>query len=402
MNFFRHVFVCLLLALLSACAAAPEKKPAAPPAPAQAPSAPAPPPSEPQAQTAPLYESGPPPAIVAIPLPEALPPAVPPANRHIALILPLDSQSFASAAGAVQDGFLAASATAKNSMPVKVYPTGDRPDDIVAVYRQAVQAGAQVVVGPLTRNGVTALAASNLVVVPTLALNTPDSEIQLPRNFYLLGLQVEAEGRQAAKLAWVGGARNVLTIFGDTPLFRRVNQSFVDEWLRFGGTIVGASPFAGDPDSLLKLRDQAKVSGADAIFLALDAKRARMVRPYLDSQVPTYATSHVYSGRAEAILNHDLNGIRFIDSPWVVQADHPAVKTYPHPAFPLPAEMGRLYALGIDAFRIAELLLLGAQPATLDGAIGRITLNRSNQFERELIPAIIRQGEAMALERALR
>lgn len=402
MNFFRHVVVCFLLALLSACAAAPEKQPVPPSAPVQTPSPPTPLPAEPQAQTAPLYESGPPPPIVAIPLPEALPPAVPAANRHIALILPLDSQSFGAAADAVQDGFLAAAATGKNPMPVKVYPTGDGPDDIVSAYRQAVQAGAQVAVGPLTRNGVTALVASNLVAVPTLALNSPEGEIPLPRNLYLLGLQVEAEARQAAKLAWVGGARNVLTIFGETPLFKRVNQAFVDEWLRFGGTVAGTLAFAGDPDSLLKLRDQAKVSGADAIFLALDVKRARMVRPYLDSNVPTYATSHIYSGRSEAILNHDLNGIRFIDSPWLVQADHPVVKNYPHPDLPLSAELDRLYALGIDAYRIAELLLLGAQPATLDGAIGRITLNRGNQFERELTPAIIRQGEAMALEKARR
>jgi outer membrane PBP1 activator LpoA protein len=317
-------------------------------------------------------------------------------------MLPLNSPSFGTAAEAVQAGFVAASATAKNPMPIKVYPTGDRPEEILPAYQQAVQSGAQVVVGPLTRNGVTALAATNLAVVPTLALNTPDSDIPLPRNFYLLGLQVEAEARQAAQLAWSQGARNVLTIFGDTPLFKRVNQTFVDEWLRFGGTIAAGLPFASDPDQLLKLRDAAKASGADAIFLALDAKRARIVRPYLDSHLPTFATSHVYSGRTEAILNHDLNGIRFMDSPWLVQADHPAVRVYPHSDFPLSAEMDRLYALGIDAFRIAEMLLLGAQPATLDGVIGRITLMRGNQFERALIPAIIRQGEAVALEGARR
>lgn len=320
------------------------------------------------------------------------------ANRQIALILPLNSQSFGAAAKAVRDGFLAASATTKIASPVKVYPTGDSPDEILAAYSQAVQAGAQAIVGPLTRNGVTALAASNLTVVPTLALNAPETEIPLPRNLYLLGLQAEAEARQGARLAWSQGARNVLTVFGDTPLFKRVNQTFVDEWLRFGGTIAGTLPLLAEPDALLKLRDTAKASGADAIFLALDAKRARMVRPYLDSHVPTFATSHVYSGRREAILNHDLNGVRFMDSPWLVQADHPVVRNYPHADYPLPAEMDRLYALGIDAFRIAELLLLGQQPVKLDGVIGRITLNPANQFERELTPAVIKQGEAVALE----
>lgn len=315
----------------------------------------------------------------------------------MALILPLDSQAFEAAAEAVRNGFSAAAATAKNPAAVKVYPTSDRPEEILSAYSQAVQSGAQVVVGPLTRNGVTALATSNLAVVPTLALNSPDNEIPLPRNFYLLGLQVEAEARQAAQLAWSQGARNVLTVIGDTPLFRRVGQTFLDQWLRLGGTVVGELPFTSDPQELLTLRETARASGADGIFLALDAKRARMVRPYLDSQVATYATSHVYSGRGESILNHDLNGVRFVDSPWLVQADHPAVRVYPQSSFPLPAEMDRLYALGIDAYRIAELLLSGAQPAALDGVIGRITLNPANQFERELVPAVIRQGEAAAL-----
>jgi outer membrane PBP1 activator LpoA protein len=254
------------------------------------------------------------------------------------------------------------------------------------------------VVGPLTRNGVSALATSGLVQIPTLALNSPDREIMPPANFYLLGLQVEAEAKQAAQLAWSQGANNAITIYGDTPLFRRVNQAFVDEWLRLGGTIAATLKLLADPEQLLKLRDAAKASGADAIFLALDAKRARIVRPYLDPQVPTYATSHVYSGRGEAILNHDLNGIRFIDSPWLVQSDHPLVRVYPHSDFPLSAEMDRLYALGIDAFRIAEMLVTGTQPITLEGVIGRITLNRANQFERELTPAVIRQGEAVSLE----
>ena len=368
------------------------------PVPPPAPPPPATPP-DPEAQTAPL--DTPPPVIAAIPPPEALPP-VPPANRHIALVLPLNSQSFGAAAEAVQEGFSAAAATAKNPLPVKVYPTGERPDEVLNAYTHAVQAGAQAVVGPLTRNGVTALATSNLIVVPTLALNSPDTNVPLPRNMYLLGLQVEGEARQAAKLAWSQGARRVLTVFGDTALFRRVNQAFTDEWLRLGGTVAGALALAADPEQLLKLRDAAKTSGAEAIFLALDAKRARIVRPYLDAQVPTYATSHVYSGRAEAILNHDLNGIRFIDSPWLVQADHPAVMVYPHSNFPLSAEMDRLYALGIDAFRIAQMLLAGTQPASLDGVIGRITLSPGNHFERELTPAIIRHGEAVTLDRVRR
>ena len=55
----------------------------------------------------------------------------------------------------------------------------------------------------------------------------------------------------------------------------------------------------------------------------------------------------------------------------------------------------RLYALGIDAFRLAELAVEGGiQPGlSLDGVTGRITLERSNWLVREPVPAQVWQGQ---------
>ena len=60
-------------------------------------------------------------------------------------------------------------------MPVRLYPVGDDPQQVIASYRQALAAGARVVVGPLTRNAVNTLAAApHLITVPTLVLNVPE------------------------------------------------------------------------------------------------------------------------------------------------------------------------------------------------------------------------------------
>ena len=89
---------------------------------------------------------------------------------HIALLLPLKSALFVHAAEAVQAGFLTAASNSP-SLPVRIYGFADESKDVTALYQAAVASGARAVVGPLTRNGVAALAASSNINVPTLALN---------------------------------------------------------------------------------------------------------------------------------------------------------------------------------------------------------------------------------------
>src|SRR5574340_169452 len=128
-----------------------------------------------------------------------------PATRiaHVALLLPVNSERFARHAEAVKNGFLAAAKVQGWSpLPIRIYSVTDNAKDIVDGYRRALAAGARVVVGPLTRDGVTALAMSNLVAVPTLALNVPGSGLSMPSNLYTLSLHVEAEARQVAQLAF--------------------------------------------------------------------------------------------------------------------------------------------------------------------------------------------------------
>jgi outer membrane PBP1 activator LpoA protein len=314
---------------------------------------------------------------------------------HIALLLPAGSSAFARAAEAVKLGFLTAAKTqGKTPLPIRSYAVSDDRQNIVAGYSQALAAGARVVVGPLTRDGVSALAASNLVRVPTLALNVPDGVVPLPPDLYVLSLHVEAEARQVAQLAIKDGRLNALTINGDTPLLRRIHQAFVEEFTRLGGQQIAEYEFTTDPARLARIRQAVGLRIADMAFLALDFQRARLARPYLDP-LPLYATSQIFPGNTGLLAGFDLDNIRFVDMPWLLQPDHPAVMVYPRQEFHDAVDLERLYALGIDAFRIVQALLEGKSAIALDGVTGRLTLGRDQQFTRAITSAQFADGKLL-------
>ncbi len=313
---------------------------------------------------------------------------------HIALLLPLKSAAFGSAADAVRQGFEAAAdleMQLPGKLPVRVYGCFDEGKDIAALYRQAVADGARAVVGPLTRNGVGVLAAEKEIPVPTLALNM--AETAPVGQLYFFGMAVEAEARQAAQLAMHEGLQWAIVITTREQLSKRLQFAFEEEWHRSGGTISREIEYDGDP---AVLADIAEAAGT-VVFLAADAEKARLIRPYLPNKLPIYATSQIFIGNSENLVNYDLHGIRFVDMPWLLQADHPAVMVYPRPISLLSADNERLYALGIDAFRLIQLLLAGKVDATLplDGVSGRIELN-SHVFQRTAVPAVFAQGQVQS------
>ncbi|HXZ97175.1 MAG TPA: penicillin-binding protein activator [Burkholderiales bacterium] len=323
-----------------------------------------------------------------------------PPKPNIALILPLKSDSFGAAAEITRQGFIAAANRQSGGrLPVRTYATTEQTDEILATYQLALAAGAQVVVGPLTREAVTALAVSGMVRVPTLALNVPEDSPELPPDMFTFSLQVENETRQIARLAWHDGKRKALIISADTPLDNRMQQAFTEEWQKLGGVIVRQLLFTGEQNSLVTLRQAVEISEADMIFLALEAKNARQVRPYIDLTVNIYGTSQIFSGNGLGTLNLDLNGIRFVDMPWLLQTDHPAVMIYPRPKNVVMVDLERLYALGIDAFRISQDLssIDPYSGYTLDGVTGQISLSPDHQFVRELTPAMFYRGQVVVL-----
>ncbi|MCC6535123.1 MAG: penicillin-binding protein activator [Burkholderiales bacterium] len=323
-------------------------------------------------------------------------------GTRLALLLPLSSQAFGRPADSVRQGFAAAAQRdAGAAVDIVVYSTSDDPANVAAGYDQALAEGARLIAGPLTRNGVASVALRAQPGTPVLALNVPENDAALPRDFYAFSLQVETEARQVARMAYAEGRRSALTLGAEQPLVRRIHRAFSDEFTRRGGRVSAEFVYRTTTADLMALREAAGSGQSDMVFLALDAGRARVVRGYLDGPVQVYATSQVLEGAPDRVRDAQLNGIRFVGMPWLLQPDHSAVMVYARAgASPPPAtDFERLYAFGIDAYRIAVDLLRGGEIARipLDGVTGRVSLAPDRHFVRELVPAQFVDGIAVPL-----
>lgn len=328
---------------------------------------------------------------------------VSPQRLRIGLLLPLSSAAFNRAADSVRQGFLAAAQVDPGDKPdIAVYSTTDDPANVAAGFDQAVAEGARLVVGPLTRNGVSNIVLRVKPGIRVLVLNVPEVETPLPDDVYSFSLQVETDARQIARMAYEDGRRSALVLSDNPPLVRRIQRAFVEEFTRLGGKISAQFVYRPTTADLLALRDAAASGQSDMAFLALDGPRTRMVRGYLDGPLHVYATSQVLEGAQDRLRDAELNGIRLVGMPWLLQADHPAVMAYSRSpnALPLATDFERLYAFGIDAYRIASDLLRGGESTkgALDGVTGRISLGKDRQFVRELTAAQFVDGRPSVVE----
>ncbi len=324
------------------------------------------------------------------PLPATKPPATPTPlgvdAPHIALLLPVDSSTFRRHGEALRDGFLAASKIPDPpKLLIRVYPVGEDAKQAVVAYKQAAETGARLVIGPLLRAAAAAVAAGD-ISVPTLLLNAPKGALPNKPDLYAISLQIETEAQQAAQLAYQEGRRSAYTIVGESQLLRRANCVFIEEFVKLGGKHAGEFLFNTSPAELTRLRQAVETRTAEMAFLSLTTQQARAVRTTLEP-LALYAVSQAYGGDVSPAAVVDLAGIRVFDMPWLLQRDHPAVMIYPRAASAGDLDLERLYALGIDAWRIGQALLARHTEIVLDGVTGKLTLGRDRQFAREPVSA---------------
>ena len=336
--------------------------------------------------TFPLPEPG------GVPIAEPVSIVEPVKPSRIALFLPLKSATFGRAADAIREGFLAASQVpgAEPTLPIEIYDSGVDSKNLLVIYNRILSENAKIVIGPMTRSEVTTIARSGMVTTPTLALNLPEGDGQsLPALFYSLNLSQEAEARQLANIAFARGLRRAAVVSGPAALSKRMHAAFAAEFLQLGGTTTLEYVYRAEAKSLTEFRTALKAQQVDVVFIATDATIARKIRPYIRATLPTYATSQVFRSKNDAALNLDLKGLHFVDMPWLITPDHAAVMVYPQPKKSLTAELQRFYALGIDAYRLAQRLIQSDIPPleSIDGVSGRISLTSGHWFARELLQA---------------
>lgn len=337
----------------------------------------------------------------------------------IALLLPLRSEILREPSEVLRAGFQAAYERERDSITINIVETGDSPQDIVSGYK-AASALNDVVVGPLSRTGVTAVVHSDAVATPTIALTPPDpaenGEIKLPPQMLVIALSIEEEARQVAEWALHDAKKGkAMVLFTQAAWQRRAAKAFETHWQQQGREVEGIEVPANDGflngRNLLQLKKQLETDKPAMIFLALDARQARQVRAVIGKDIALYGTSQLnpiaLTDRASAERLGEMDGTRLLDIPWQLQPDHPAVMTYPRLVVDADqkrnADHERLYALGIDAYRIARQIAQGNTNFDIDGVTGKLKVHidpSQARFERVTQQAIYREGGVVGIGEA--
>ncbi|MGN5595606.1 penicillin-binding protein activator [Stutzerimonas nitrititolerans] len=343
---------------------------------------------------------------------------------HVALLLPMDGP-LAGVARALRDGFLAAHLQAHpegSELQIELYDS-TRLGSLDTFYRQAQAAGVQLVVGPLEKNLVRQLSEKDELPITTLALNYSDAGQTTPPQLFQFGLAAEDEAREVARRAWADGHRRAIALTPRGEWGARVLDAFRRSWEEAGGTLVAAQALAEPVEmanqiaSILQIRNgesRSQSTGGSAtqptrrqdvdfLFLAATPQQAQQVKPTLIFQyagdLPVYATSHLHAANENRSQYLDLEGIRFAETPWLLDPQLPLRQQVERQWPQAGGSLGRLYAMGADAYLLAPRLnqLLALPDTQLEGMSGVLTLNPAQRIERQLPWAEFQDGEVRSL-----
>jgi outer membrane PBP1 activator LpoA protein len=339
----------------------------------------------------------------------------------IALLLP-ESGRYAKAAQVIKDGFMTAYHQSQSNFQPSIRFYDSSMVNPVSLYHQVIAEGAELVIGPLSKDNIQNLALGTELTIPVLALN------HIPNlakdNLFQFGLSPIDGAKQATTKASLDGHKKALILTPETNQGRRINEYLTEYWQQTGGTILESqsydakeSDFSKPIKDLLNLDEsryrynrlkrllakdikytERRRQDIDAILLSASAKKARSIYPqlrfYRATRVPVYATPNIYSGLPNPSLDIDLNNITFCDIPWLfpsVYTGELSQESLRNQWQFLPRKYLRLLALGIDSFNIIthlEQINLTPYP----GATGKLSINMENRITRQLVCAKFIKG----------
>lgn len=342
--------------------------------------------------------------------------------QQVALLLPLSGR-LATAGSAVRDGFLAAHyATAPGARPGVSFVDTTRFPDAAAAYRRAVAGGAELVLGPLSKEAVAEVLRQPALPVPLLTLNRVDASGPAAAQVLQFSLAPEDEARLLARRALGAGYRRALLLRPAGSWGDRMAQALSTTWTNGGGVIAASGTYAsreGHSDTIERALalDESRARGQalrqlvdrdlvlagrrrqdlDVVFmLAPDSETARSLKPLLAyhyaGELPAYASSAANSAEITA-ADRDLAGLRLLELPWFLGAT-PELRAA-LAAGDLPgADLSRLQALGADAQLLTRHYgaLAPRSAVILQGATGTLAVDAEGVIRRELPLAIFASG----------
>jgi outer membrane PBP1 activator LpoA protein len=347
----------------------------------------------------------------------------------IGLLIPMQ-ENYLTPSKTLVDGFMAAyygainlqTKKSKKLPEVRIYDSSSA--EITTVYNQAVKDGMDVIIGPMRQSDVETLGQLDELPVPTISLNRLDNQpAATTDNLYQFGLSTEDELTQIADKAWQRGYRNILMIAPNNSWGRKSADFMSQHWRSKGGVMVEDVRYplsVNDFTKFLKpslqidlsekrglnikryINSRVKYSARrrqdiDLVVMLGYPLKARQIKPALDflyaSEIPVMATSHIYSGVVQTVLDRDLSEVEFSSMPWTLKGQ---LAKELLPDNQLHTAYRHLYALGHDSFLVARNLsnLEKSEPFPLYGATGLLSLG-NGVIVRKTKWAKFRRGTAI-------
>lgn len=352
---------------------------------------------------------------------------------RIALMLPF-SDKFKNVSEAIQNGFLYAYYNDPTHTDIQldmVDIAATKPEELHLNYNQAVQDGADFIVGPLSKDQVNALQKTDALQVPTLTLNYADDENGGIKNLYQFGLRPEDEAEQIADFALTQKQYHAVTLLPDTSLGDRLEKAFTKKYEKLGGRVVGSARYPSSKNDysiaikrLLHINSSLRrhsildqVTGqksefiprrrkdVDLVFMAGNPRQARLIKPQLKFHhaidLPVYATSSISSSINKPDADRDLDSTIFVDTPWALDNEKNSDFQQIQKLWPNKSKRySKFFALGIDAYKLIPSLrrLLVNPEEKIPLNSGTITVDNNGRIHRELLFATYKNGRAKLLQ----
>ena len=240
----------------------------------------------------------------------------------------------------------------------------------------------------------------------------------------------EDEAMQIAEIAMSDGHKNVLVLASETPLGNRLAETFKEHWIKLGGEISGqtnyivnTTDFSSPVKELLNidkserrakdLRNKLNIKihnverrreDVDFIFTTAVPNDARQLIPQIRfhhaDNLPIYSTSHIYTGIIDSAKDIDLNGVIFIDMPWILDSERQLsiIQVVLNRNWSQEkSKYRRLYALGVDAYNLIPDInrLTQEENSVMLGETGNLTIDSTNIVRRNLRKARFVEGKPL-------
>ena len=354
--------------------------------------------------------------------------------KRVALLLPLSGE-YKKEGESVLIGFLSAHYSLMRSdqkvQSINIYDTQSY-DNAKDAYDQAVNEGAEFIIGPLLQDSVSELSEKIAFNVPVLALNSNQNNEVYTIGMYQFSLSSLDEVISTSNK--VISDRNNLgaIIMPNNELGRDLRDIYKSTFESMGGMILDDQfynpdnqDFSDELKALLIIDNSEnrhrrlsanlgefiafeprRRQDIDFIFLlATDITNAKLLKSQLDyhlsgdDPIPIYSTSNIFSLRENM---DDLDGVIFTDAPWVIDQqswlrDLPSklMKFWPGDAI-----QSRQNAMGYDAYFLTSKLAKqnNSYLKEFNGATGQLYMDSENKIRRRLAWAKLIDGKTEVSE----